>query len=1382
MSSVESSNFDIDFSIPYVAETPTLAEILAENHDDIFEQVDHLIEQDLSLIGEDLEFSGTELLDTSLANAAINPSFHQDHSAIQPESSFNVVELTFIKTQLTQSKSDQIDSGNPTAFALSKKFLAIGTFNGHILLFELANDRLAAFLKHSKEFGSITSVTINRDSTRLLAGGSRGSISLWNIITYEMIRVIDDLNDLYSSILSIHYLSNGHFVVLNDTSGSIFIMDVRKKNSRLQCVFSGSRGEALVLKPLTYDDIPHDQPEFSGIEQICLLAMATVTKMIVISLRPSVVVHFTTTLRSTNLECLPLIAWNLSFRYGNEYMPLLTFGRQNQIFIHRMVTDFVEKINFIPLYQFITTNYMLQHLSWFEDDKLLVIDTDETGHLIDVIVQEEMEKIDLSHIELVYENAHYKSLVNGGYVSQAMAQAGEHACNNSICLRIMNEDSNKRTKKNQLYILGIQSIFVVTLRNWIEKVNHLINDSQNYDQALQFLYDQYESYKDRPDSDFENVIDQVIEMMNQTLTSYIQSLEPKNMKQTEDLTREIIANLIKYIVCLKSEQRHMAIFELFERINLNPKMKSIFIESLESHIFDDQLPSLNPLIVNEMIDYLIGKEWYNLLDSLIVHLDIQSLDIDHIIRIYGQYHLYDSFIYIYTCAMNDFLTPFDELLKLLRDSIQTKSQLLSKTDIIIGNKLLVYLNCMLTCTYYPNKGSLPEMQQQDHLESCFQRLMAVNDDNRLDIIDVLFRYDSIEFLNTLLIGFDYLDSHHSNLCYFKQIVIDKMLAFIVEQNTTDFNDDHRNSFFIFLGRCCISTQSSSHDSIKIIDDHFNQMIDSLFAASSNKRFEERQQILIQLFRNRPWNQRLNAENFLQKAQTSRMYKICEQIYRDRRDWINLFRIHVDDSSKHDEIFNFIDLIITQDDRFFNLQQSTDNWNKSDFLNTVFEQFCFLIQIDHRKSAQLFYQFVEQCDGLFNIIICQLESDPYRHYQFLRQIMVEFNQNNNDESNVVNKPKILEQICNDGKNQDIFLELCLQFEPEQIVSMFQLLKNYDQIKMLEICHESQSYDGQAFLLESMKQYVKSFEVLFDQFRKSLDDIVHMDRFLVNVEDNECAMKNFQKILEFCDRHHDHDKPEMYWLKLLEYLIFIKSETKSSSSSSSSKRREMAGQIELNKILNQLFETLISEMLTHLNLVLFLDIIMEKILKQSDTICDFREMLLCILENYNYEKILLELTTNILSVEHRQLIEQFRRLKFRSKIFRRSMIHCELCDDNENNNNDDDVDDGEKFVTFHNCDHIVHWTCLQRYTNNQTNNCPFCHHIIQQQTSRNYDKTFSKHQKNQNNHQPIFNDIQLRILNQIHHGRLKSLMIHKQRQHHRSSPSKSNNSRTILSPFK
>ncbi|XP_027196188.2 vacuolar protein sorting 8 [Dermatophagoides pteronyssinus] len=1365
MSSIESSNFDIDFSIPYVAETPTLDEILAENHDNIFEEIDHLIEQDFGQLGEDtLEYSETELLDTSLANQSL-----PDNSNVQIESSFNVAELTFIKTQLSQSKSDQIDSGNPTAFALSPKFLAIGTFHGHVLLFELGNDKIVAFLKHNKEFGSISSVTINRESTRLVAGGSRGSISLWNLISYEMLRVINDLNGLYSSILSISYLSNDHFVVLNDTSGSIFIMDVRKKNSRLQCVFSGSRGEALVLKPLTYDDIPHDQPEFNGIEQICLLAMATVSKMIVISLRPSVVVHFTTTLRSTHLEYLPLIAWNLSFKYGNECMPLLTFGRQNQIFIHRMVTDFVEKITFIPLYQFTTTNYMLQHLSWFEDDKLFVVDTDEIGHLIDVIVQEEMEKIDLSHIELVYENAHFKSLANGGYVSQAMSQAGEHACNNSIYLRILNDESNRKKKKNQLYILGIRSMFVVTLRNWEEKVNHLIFDCQNYGEALQFLYDQYELYNDRQNSDVENVIDRVIEMMNTTLISYIQQLEPKNIKQNEDATRELIINLIKYIICLKSDQRQMVIFKLFEQINSNLMMKSIFIESLEPHIFDDQLSSLNPVIVKEMIDYFIGKEWYNLLDSLIIHLNIESLDIDHIIRIYSQYYLYDSFIYIYNCAMQDFITPFNELLKLLRNSIQTKSQLFPKTDIIIGNKLLVYLNCMLTCTYYPNKGSLPESQQQDHLETCFQRLMAVNDDNRLDIIDVLFQYDSIEFLNTLLIGFDYLDNYHPNLCYFKQMIIDKMLAFIVETNITDLDDDHRNSFFIFLGRCCISNQSSSQNSIKLIKDHFNQMIDSLFKASSNKRFEERQQILIQLFRNAPWNQWLNEQNFLEKAQTSRMYKICEQIYSDRRDWINLFRLHVEDPSKHEEIFNFIDLIIKQDDSFFNSQNFIENCNKSDFLNIVFEHFRFLVQIDHQKSSQIFYQFVEQCEGLFNLIIDQLETEPYHKYQFLRQIMIDDNQTNNDETNVANKSKILEQICNDGKNQDIFLELCLQFEPEQIVLMLELLKNYDQMKMLEICHELQSYDGQAFILESMKQYSKSFDVLFDQFKKTLDDILKMDGMLVNIDDGEQLIKNFQKILSFCDRRHDPSKPEMYWLELLEYLIFVKSDCHQQQKSSTKSRRpnETNDKIDLNKLLNQLFETFMSEMLTHLNLVLFLDIIMEKILKQSDTICDFREMLLCILENYNYEKTLLELTTNILSSEHRQLIEQFRRLKLRSKIFRRSMIHCELCD----NNDDDDVniDVNEKLITFNNCDHILHWSCLQRFAD-QTK-CPACHIKL----NHNYDKNFHRHQKIQ--YQPIFNDIQLRILNQIHHGRLKS-WIQKQKP---TSSSKSINQRT-LSPIK
>lgn len=56
-----------------------------------------------------------------------------------------------------------------------------------------------------------------------------------------------------------------------------------------------SRGEVLSMQPLILDEAftLEKAADFGGVENLCLVAMATVSKVIVISVRPTLFVHFT---------------------------------------------------------------------------------------------------------------------------------------------------------------------------------------------------------------------------------------------------------------------------------------------------------------------------------------------------------------------------------------------------------------------------------------------------------------------------------------------------------------------------------------------------------------------------------------------------------------------------------------------------------------------------------------------------------------------------------------------------------------------------------------------------------------------------------------------------------------------------------------------------------------------------------------------------------------------------------------------------------------------------------------------------------------------------------------------------------------------------------
>ena len=66
-------------------------------------------------------------------------------------------------------------------------------------------------------------------------------------------------------------------------------------NNRLFISIGFSRGEVLTIEPLLVTAPPNK--EVVNFTNICLLSMATVTKVIALSVRPTIVVHFTQVLK-----------------------------------------------------------------------------------------------------------------------------------------------------------------------------------------------------------------------------------------------------------------------------------------------------------------------------------------------------------------------------------------------------------------------------------------------------------------------------------------------------------------------------------------------------------------------------------------------------------------------------------------------------------------------------------------------------------------------------------------------------------------------------------------------------------------------------------------------------------------------------------------------------------------------------------------------------------------------------------------------------------------------------------------------------------------------------------------------------------------------------
>lgn len=83
-------------------------------------------------------------------------------------------------------------------------------------------------------------------------------------------------------------------------------------------------------------------------------------------------------------------------------------------------------------------------------------------------------------VQLVYNNSFFKSLSTGGYVSKALAYAGESACYQTF-----------QAYLGQLFMLGNRSVTIFSLQQWSNRIDDFVNDG-NLNSALDLALAMYQ--------------------------------------------------------------------------------------------------------------------------------------------------------------------------------------------------------------------------------------------------------------------------------------------------------------------------------------------------------------------------------------------------------------------------------------------------------------------------------------------------------------------------------------------------------------------------------------------------------------------------------------------------------------------------------------------------------------------------------------------------------------------------------------------------------------------------------------------------------------------------------------------------------------------------
>lgn len=563
--------------------------------------------------------------------------------------------------------------------------------------------------------GAVTSLAYNVDCSRLLAGYARGLVIMMDTNSGDVLRNLFDAVAPNTGALHVKWTSRQALALCSDSGGSVWSLSFTRKlgirGCASRCLFSGARGEVCAVEPLIME--PGIQHE---LEQYCIVALATLSKYFIVTIRPRLKVIKFHVLTGPQ-DCLPLLAWQMVLIQAADTSrsidPVIVVARGNQLFFHQIFVN-NGRVNLLFLRHIhLTCNLLAVH--WLGPKSVACLDTLEILHLIDVRSNKELECIDMANASLVYGSAQFKGLATGGNVSPALALAGTHACYNSVVSR-----------GTQLYILGARSMHMISVRSWSERISYLVKN-QRWSEACDLAIEGYQAAGERPRRKM-----QAKERIIQLFKEYIAA--------SSRAPEYCLGSIVNCLITIG--ELSLLWDELWDRLHNT----GLFLTLITDHIENEKISCINPVISQALVDF-----WLNLspekIEEIILKLDWTCLDLNQVLKATKQKNLYRAQIYLNTKALDDYTISLTELIPLLE-----------KAERNLGYCLLVYISSCLAGRGYPN-GEIPEKRVQDVKHEVLRCLTSLHtneshpDELPYPYLRALLKFDTRETLNVISLAF-----------------------------------------------------------------------------------------------------------------------------------------------------------------------------------------------------------------------------------------------------------------------------------------------------------------------------------------------------------------------------------------------------------------------------------------------------------------------------------------------------------------------------------------------------------------------------------------------------------------------------------------------------
>lgn len=1181
--------------------------------------------------------------------------------------------LKGISSQLMTAQA-KLKSKEATCLTVST-WIGIGTRNGLVLVFDVTQN-LKWFLdtldvlgtKYSSESpdgwgNAISAMAFNSEHSRLLVGNACGHILEYDMKDGKLVRTLNDVHPPEAAILHLQFTDLPTLALLCDSGGNVFELGFKRtlgvRGVDTRCLFSGSRGEVCAIEPLrsvgqdlgaVFDFLPKW-------ESVVVVAMATLSKILIVQIRPSTKVIYSQLLGGDGLSP-PCLGWHFvavhSQQRGRSIEPVLAYARHAELhFVQLSIDEERNRVRYHPLLRF-QLDFNLRGLQWLDPRMLALLDSEQQVHVVDIKTQESIDVVDVSGVNLVKSTPFFRGLATGGNVSEALALVGTDACYNSMA-----------SCAGQLLLLCSTSLRSIGLRHWDERLDLLLSQSRPEEAihlGLRMLNGKAKAMhglKGTPNQRKRQLKDKEIDILNDYVERVLVPLvmqEPTMVTSGRNL-KSVIELCID--VCIKLQQEALLFDQIYPRIANSEAARENFLQLLEPHFLNDRLPSVPPSIMQQFVAHYEDNGWLDTLESCIIHVDVSCLDLHQILTLSHNQGLFLAYLYVHTRALNDYVSPLEDLLKQLQGAVKLGPPY-SEQDLKLGHVILVYISCCLAGRTYP----VGEIDQESRVKvkhqvltslTCLHSKRASDDEPPYPYLRALLEFNTQELLNALSLAFEESEFVGEMGARRQQRVIDILVEIMI--NSSQFSPDQICSLFTFIARQI--SRSPRPDSIYLDPSLFQQLVDLVCSLSSKEthqvqsRFEERQQALLQLLqiKGQPSLGTEDEEQLLKQAESAKFYRVCEHIYEQRQDWEKVFECYINDTSRHGDILYFLRNVFSE---------SSVVSDVCKIEQAVLKHIQLLVKLNATSLAVF---LAVNKPTLIDVAVTALIPFPRERYRFLEAILDLATQDD-----VATSTAVL--IDDDDYCIEQYAELMAELEPQRLASYVQLVDVIYLSRLLDICRKFSILEAEAAVLERQGEITAAYDLLLGRLQGCIQQLFVKPE---SWQDFETAS---QSIIDFCQRQASsltEQEREKIWLTLLDELLLPQRSLKENPDASStiiSGLREVTqkvvtsiqGQISLSKVLPRLIEDPETT---------------------GGTLGDLRQLIMGLLDNYTYETTLLRISTRLLQGDVHSLLSQRYRQSRKGVVLRAS--RCGSCNRPLQNGRNSSI-------TAFQCRHAFHSGCL------------------------------------------------------------------------------------------